>query len=66
MMLKNCTRVALLAVTCSLVVACNSTPEYTEPDECAPNGEQSCEDSGDDRGYNPCLVNNKLPACKRK
>ena len=66
MMLKNCTRVALLAVTFSLVVACNSTPEYEEPDECRLNGEEACEDSGEDRGYNPCLVNNKLPVCKRK
>lgn len=66
MMPKNCTRVALLALTFSLVVACNSTPEYEEPDDCTPNGEEACEDSGDDRGYNPCLVNKNLPVCKRK
>lgn len=50
----------------SLVVACNSTPEYDEPEECIPSGEETCEVSDDDRGYNPCLVNDKLPACKNK
>lgn len=66
MMLKYCTRVALLALTFSLVVACNSTPENDQPEACIPNGEETCEDLGDDRGYNPCNVNNKLPACKNK
>lgn len=66
MMLKNCTRIALLGVTFSLVVACNATPENDEPEQCQPQGEEVCHESAEDRGYNPCLVNNKLPVCKGK
>ena len=66
MMLKNCTRIALLVVTFCSVVACNSTSENQDPEECRPHSEEACNDSGEDRGYDPCLVNDKLPVCKSK
>jgi hypothetical protein len=66
MMLKNCTRIALLGVMFSLVVACNATPDSEEPEQCRTQNEEACNESAEDRGYNPCLVNNKLPVCKGK
>ena len=50
----------------SLVVACNATPDSDEPEQCRTQNEQACNESAEDRGYDPCLVNNKLPVCKGK
>jgi hypothetical protein len=66
MMLKTCTRVAAIVFTCSQIVACGSTTEYEDAAECSPQREDVCEDSGKDRGFDPCLVNDKLPVCSSK
>lgn len=48
-------------LACCLMSGCQSTAK-TEP-ECRPENSQTCE--GDDRGYDPCLVNKNLPVCKK-
>lgn len=61
-------RIFVLFTFCILFVfGCKSTPEESEPD-CRTETSENCsaeEDSGDDRGYNPCLVNKNLPVCKK-
>ena len=49
------------------LLACQSTPDESAPD-CRTETSENCsaeEDNGDDRGYNPCLVNKNLPVCKK-
>ncbi|MGJ8679904.1 hypothetical protein [Paraglaciecola sp.] len=50
------------------VSSCQSTqPENPEPD-CSVEGSPNCpdtEDNGEDRAYNPCLVNKSLPVCRK-
>jgi len=58
----------MLALFSSIfLLGCQSTPtENTEPN-CRTESSENCveEDMGDDRGFNPCLVNKKLPICKK-
>ena len=46
---------------------CESTTTSNTEAECRPQNTQSCEDNdgnGNDRGYDPCLINKNLPICK--
>lgn len=46
---------------------CQSTASEDLNAECPVENTTNCpisEDNGDDRGYNPCLVNKALPVCK--
>jgi hypothetical protein len=47
---------------------CKSTTDEDFTANCRTQANENCaseEDNGDDRGYNPCLVNNNLPVCKK-
>lgn len=51
-----------------LLIGCQSTPEESGEFDCKEQADATCSaeaDNGDDRGYNPCLVNKKLPICKK-
>jgi hypothetical protein len=65
-MLKTSTRIAGVVFTLCQIAACGSTVDYEVPADCAPQGADVCDDSGKDRGFDPCLVNDKLPVCKSK
>jgi hypothetical protein len=65
-MLKNCTRIAVAIFTFTQIAACGSTAESDVPLECSPQKPVVCDDPGQDRGFDPCLVNDKLPVCKAK
>ncbi len=62
-------RMFVLCATCTLfLVACESTPEQDKGSHCKDDANQTCvkkADNGEDRGYNPCLVNKNLPVCKK-
>lgn len=61
-------RIFVLFTCCMLFLCgCQSTPEESEPD-CRVETNENCsaeKDNGDDRGYDPCLVNKNLPVCKK-
>jgi hypothetical protein len=47
---------------------CQSTLEEKLDTNCRTQTSENCsveEDNGDNRGYNPCLVNKNLPVCKK-
>jgi hypothetical protein len=47
---------------------CKSTPEEDIEANCPAESTENCsveDGNGDDRGYNPCLVNKNLPVCKK-
>ncbi|GAB5380839.1 MAG: hypothetical protein Alis3KO_26950 [Aliiglaciecola sp.] len=47
------------------IAGCQSTEETQEAPECRAEVPENCEAAtGDDRGYDPCLVNKNLPVCK--
>ena len=64
---KNKARNLYILVTFSTVFlfACQSTPpdeqEYLEV--CEAESEEGCVE--EDRGFNPCRINNNLPVCKK-
>ena len=66
MMLKNYTRLAALAFTLFQIAACGSTANEEAPQDCRMQNEDVCDDTAQDRGYDPCLVNDKLPICQTK
>jgi len=55
----------LYVVLCLLLVnGCKSTDNSNEVEECETEKPQNCDSSDEaDRGYDPCLVNQKLPVC---
>ena len=62
-------RIFVLFTFCMLFIfGCKSTPEHEVAANCVTETNKDCsveDDNGDDRGYNPCLVNKKLPVCKK-
>lgn len=52
----------------SFILGCSSTEKTTETTQCVPQNTQACPGSenqdGEDRGYDPCLINENLPVCK--
>lgn len=47
---------------------CQSTPPEEPNTECRADTAKNCpaeQNNGEDRGYNPCLVNKALPVCKK-
>ena len=62
-------RMFFLGAFCSIFLyGCNSTPEEEVAANCRTETTENCsveDDNGDDRGYNPCLVNKNLPVCEK-
>jgi hypothetical protein len=62
-------RIIVLFTLCILCLfGCQSTPEEDLAPDCRTQTSENCsaeENNGDDRGYNPCLVNKNLPVCKK-
>jgi hypothetical protein len=62
-------RIFILFNLCTVFLyGCKSTSEEDIEANCRTetNGNCSVEaDNGDDRGYNPCLVNKSLPVCNK-
>lgn len=56
----------LLILLLLLIGSCGSTYKSSDEAECRPQNTEECatEESGEDRGYDPCLVNASLPVCK--
>jgi hypothetical protein len=58
----------LLAFCSTFLFGCNSTPDKEVETNCRTETNENCtveDENGDDRGYNPCLVNKNLPVCKK-
>ncbi|GAA0857593.1 hypothetical protein [Aliiglaciecola litoralis] len=55
--------ITTLSLSCLLLTGCKSTPDNVDEPECR-EANENCQEDGDDRGYDPCLVNNSLPVCK--
>ena len=58
----------LLSICTLFLYGCNSTSEENVEVNCQIETNENCsveEDNGDDRGYNPCLVNKNLPVCQK-
>lgn len=50
------------------LLGCQSTSEENIDPNCQTQTTDNCSEEvgmGDDRGYDPCLVNKKLPVCKK-
>jgi hypothetical protein len=64
---KNGTLKCSVLVACygAFLLGCQSTPaKVPEEDQaCQAENAESC--NGEDRGFNPCRINNKLPVCKK-
>lgn len=60
-------RMFVILTLCLLFIqGCSSTTEEDVVANCRTEANEECsEDNGDDRGYNPCLVNKKLPICQK-
>lgn len=62
-------RLFLLFAFCStFLYGCNSTSDKEIATNCRTETNENCtveDENGDDRGYNPCLVNKNLPVCKK-
>jgi len=62
-------RIFVLCTFCLFFLyGCKSTTNEDVATNCRTQGNENCadeEDNGDDRGYNPCLVNKNLPVCKK-
>lgn len=56
----------LLVLLTFLFSGCVSTDKSNDELECRPQTSEECstEEEGEDRGYDPCLVNANLPVCK--
>ena len=46
------------------MAGCQSTDETVATEECREASTETCEENGEDRGYDPCRINNNLPVCK--
>ena len=58
-------KLSVLVVFCSaFLFGCQSTPAEVQEDEQACQAENSQRCDGEDRGFNPCRINDKLPVCK--
>ena len=61
-------RMVFLFVLCTAFsFGCQSTSEQEVGLNCQTEASENCsveENNGDDRGYNPCLVNKNLTVCK--
>jgi hypothetical protein len=59
----------LINIIVMSLVGCGSTSSVEEKQpECTENDTERCPAevvNGDERGYNPCLVNKNLPVCKK-
>ena len=56
----------LCVIATLFLFGCQSTTTEEVEIDCRAEGTETCaEENGDDRGYNPCLVNKNLPVCKR-
>jgi hypothetical protein len=62
-------RTIILALLGSVFLfGCQSTATENSEPNCQTESSDNCVeegDMGDDRGFNPCLVNKKLPICKK-
>lgn len=57
-------RLSLLVVV-YLLSGCGATEQASELPECREGEAVECAaEEGDDRSYDPCLINKKLPVCK--
>ena len=57
-------RFSLLFFVC-LLAGCGTTEEASEAPECQTSDAVNCSaEEGEDRSYDPCLINKKLPVCK--
>lgn len=58
-------RLGICLFSLLILISCSSTEQEQAPVECRPATDGTCEaDQGDDRGYDPCLINKNLPVCK--
>jgi hypothetical protein len=58
----------LINIVVMSLIGCGSTGVEEKELECAENDTETCPAesvNGDDRGYNPCLINKNLPVCKK-
>ncbi|MFT4938758.1 MAG: hypothetical protein ACI88A_001787 [Paraglaciecola sp.] len=55
----------LVAFSIVFLFGCQSTPteDQEDPETCQAENAEDC--SGEDRGFNPCRINNNLPVCKK-
>ena len=55
----------LLTFSSVLLFGCQSTPpeEQDDLETCQAESAEGC--VGEDRGFNPCRINNDLPVCKK-
>ena len=62
-------RIFILFALCTVFLyGCKSTSEEDIKANCRTETNENCSvkpDNGDDRGYNPCLVNKNLPVCNK-
>ena len=67
--INSARRIFVLFTFCiAFLFGCQSTPEEELEPDCRTQSSENCSDeenNGDDRGYNPCLVNKNLPVCKK-
>jgi len=66
--LKNLLTSACFVLLTLVFSGCVSTEKSEEELECRPQNTEECsveeQKEGEDRGYDPCLVNKNLPVCK--
>lgn len=58
----------LILLSSGFLLSCQSTSADNEEPSCRTEVSDNCsaeEDMGDDRGFNPCLINKNLPVCKK-
>ena len=58
----------LVSFSILFLCGCNSTAQENIEANCQTETDKNCsveDGNGDDRGYNPCLVNKNLPVCKK-
>jgi hypothetical protein len=51
-----------------ILTSCQSTETEVDEANCSTTDAENCPaepNNGEDRGYNPCLVNKALPVCKK-
>ena len=67
LLINRARRMFVFLTLCLLFVqGCSSTAEEDVTVNCPTEISVNCtDDNGDDRGYNPCLVNKKLPVCQK-
>lgn len=68
-LINRAPRTLVFFTFCTLFLyGCKSTPEEDVEAKCRTETNENCsaeDKNGDDRGYNPCLVNKNLPVCKK-